>query len=70
MQTLFLYMSLLYCKRERYLEALLRNHRIYELLFGKDTSTDDLIVELTYWNTALLCIFLFSIQYKKGPLYC
>ena len=27
--------------RERYLEALLRNHTIYELLFGKNTSTDE-----------------------------
>ena len=26
--------------RERYLEALLRNHTTQELLFGKDTSTD------------------------------
>ena len=27
--------------RERYLEALLRNHTTHELLFGKDTSTDE-----------------------------
>ena len=27
--------------RERYLEALLRNHTTYELLFGKNTSTDE-----------------------------
>ena len=26
--------------RERYIEALLRNHTTHELLFGKDTSTD------------------------------
>ena len=27
--------------RERYLEALLRNHTTHELLFGKDTSTGE-----------------------------
>ena len=27
--------------RERYIEALLRNHTTHELLFGKDTSTDE-----------------------------
>ena len=27
--------------RKRYLEALLRNHTTHELLFGKDTSTDE-----------------------------
>ena len=27
--------------RERYLEALLRNHTTHDLLFGKDTATDE-----------------------------
>ena len=27
--------------RERYLEALLRNHTTHEILFGKDTSTNE-----------------------------
>ena len=27
--------------RERYLEAILRNHTTHELLLGKDTSTDE-----------------------------
>ena len=30
--------------RERYLEALLRNHTTHESLFGKDTSTDVALV--------------------------
>ena len=32
--------------RERYLEVLLRNHTTHELLFGKDTSTDEEIEAL------------------------